>query len=53
LNTSPVLYLGWPIGNIEITIPKATPLGTTAVLQAFGFNTKAGNLTNILDLRIR
>jgi len=53
--TGPVLYLGWaPVGTITpITIPKGTPLGLTTVVQAFGFNTKAGNMTNALGLRIR
>ena len=33
--------------------PKNTPLGSSYVLQAFVRNTKVGNLTNALDLRIR
>lgn len=53
--TAPVIYLGWaPVGTTTpISIPTGTPLGVETVVQAFGFNTKAGNLTNALDLRIR
>ncbi|MHC4896462.1 MAG: right-handed parallel beta-helix repeat-containing protein, partial [Planctomycetota bacterium] len=53
--TGPVIYLGWaPVGTTTpITIPNGTPVGIATVVQAFGFNTKAGNMTNALDLRIR
>ncbi len=53
--TGPVLYLGWtPVGTTTtLGIPQSTPVGLEAVVQAFGFNAKAGNLTNALDLRVR
>ncbi len=53
--TGPVIYLGWaPVGTTTpIAIPKGTPVGIATVVQAFSFNTKAGNLTNALGLRIR